>query len=339
MYQHSANNARDVFGQVRREPRVRKPYKGKKEKKVANVPPDIALQNWVDNTPDYVVCPQNRDELVHWMMWNLAYMDPTRNTIEQCLGYLDIHGILNDPNLSLAWRAIKAAGKAELNQSASTAAASGQITAASIRAGVRQLAAMNIKPGQIYYRSIGPYPWDTPASPPPKLDVAKIDQLATVEARKVKPKIVIPDLTTCIIGWRGWRVTTSGNEYRLQGLGRDAVWEPKKPVKAECKRDTFFSLLHGEPGPEPHDCPGKDCSCGVWAFRSLDEFKKMGESYSSTAVVGQVFLWGRVLECENGYRAQFAVPKELWVFDPEHESLGIHYNCPIRSLGKKEDGQ
>lgn len=181
----------------------------------------------------------------------------------------------------------------------------------------------------------GPYPWDV-ATPAPKLDVAKIDQLATVEARKVKPKIVIPDLTTCIIGWRGWRVTTSGNEYRLQGLGRDAVWEPKKPVKAECRKDVLRTpFIFGDPfveRPKPHDCPDKDCSCGVWAFRDLNEFKKMGESYSSTAVVGQVYLWGRVLECENGYRAQFAVPKELWIFDPEHESLGIHYNCPIRSL-------
>jgi hypothetical protein len=83
--------------------------------------------------------------------------------------------------------------------------------------------------------------------------------------------------------------------------------------------------------PTPHLAPGKDCTCGVWAFRTLEEFQKMAASYE-VAVVGQVYLWGRILECENGYRAQFAYPKELWLMNGEHESLGWIYDVPVRSL-------
>lgn len=199
---------------------------------------------------------------------------------------------------------------------------------------------LSLRPGMIfrYVDANGNIVDDGVAVVQPKLDIARIDSLSGVEARKVQPKLVIPDLTTCLVGWRGWRVTAAGDGYRLQALGRNEIWSPKKPIAAECREDymtmSIFSSW-GEPdNTKPHDCPSKDCHCGVWAFRSLDEFKKMAESYHSTVVVGQVYLWGRVLECENGYRAQYAYPKELWLFNEEHESLGWIYNVPIRTLSK-----
>jgi hypothetical protein len=46
-----------------------------------------------------------------------------------------------------------------------------------------------------------------------------------------------------------------------------------------------------------------------------------------------VSLWGRVVETENGYRAEHAYPSELWLLDDSLEELGMVYDVPVRTAG------
>ena len=49
-------------------------------------------------------------------------------------------------------------------------------------------------------------------------------------------------------------------------------------------------------------------------------------------VVGTVEIWGRVIECENGFRSEFAYPKELWLLseDDDLSKLSWTYGVPVR---------
>lgn len=67
--------------------------------------------------------------------------------------------------------------------------------------------------------------------------------------------------------------------------------------------------------------PQVDCQCGLWGVPRQEHLPKYGEFDGRRAVkhsehlivVGQVHLWGRVIEHEHGWRAQYAYPYELFV--------------------------
>jgi hypothetical protein len=54
---------------------------------------------------------------------------------------------------------------------------------------------------------------------------------------------------------------------------------------------------------------------------------------TSVDVIGEVEIWGRVIECENGWRSEYAYPKELWLLGEGLESLSWKYGVPVRRLG------
>jgi hypothetical protein len=65
-----------------------------------------------------------------------------------------------------------------------------------------------------------------------------------------------------------------------------------------------------------HEAPQYDCQCGFYATKEPDEH---WATYS--AAYGKVALWGRIVEHERGYRAQYAYPLELWVYPGYHIKL------------------
>lgn len=114
----------------------------------------------------------------------------------------------------------------------------------------------------------------------------------------------VPDMIEPIVAYRTWRVE---NEGRLRSLYADklsddwAVWQPGEPYHAVCRR---------------HDAPHRDCSCGVYAVKDLSNVATTSAIWS-TLVVGEVALWGRIVEHERGYRAQYARPRRLAVLVPD----------------------
>lgn len=101
-----------------------------------------------------------------------------------------------------------------------------------------------------------------------------------------------------IEAWRAWSLTgrRDGSRLRLRPIaGRSHPWPPMREAEARCRLARM------------HEAPNPDCSCGLHGVRDI-EFLRHAKS---PAVVGTVAMWGRVVEHEHGYRAQFAYPQRL----------------------------
>jgi hypothetical protein len=57
--------------------------------------------------------------------------------------------------------------------------------------------------------------------------------------------------------------------------------------------------------------PYFSCTCGVYAAKTIEHLHRCG--YKKFGVHGEVYLWGKVVEHERGWRAQFAYPKTLFL--------------------------
>jgi hypothetical protein len=105
-------------------------------------------------------------------------------------------------------------------------------------------------------------------------------------------------LSEPIMGWRVWTLHSNLRETELRMLpisGNAAPWPPFVPASASCPRR------------RKHPVPGLDCTCGLHATRGVTLLHRA----RNPAVMGTVALWGRVVEHELGYRAQYAYPQRL----------------------------
>lgn len=57
-----------------------------------------------------------------------------------------------------------------------------------------------------------------------------------------------------------------------------------------------------------HEAPYRDCRCGYAAYYALPEEPELP---ARQAVWGVVVAWGRIVECQYGFRAQYARPVAL----------------------------
>jgi hypothetical protein len=125
----------------------------------------------------------------------------------------------------------------------------------------------------------------------------------------------VPDGARPLVGWRLWHAVEvpielptglmpgHGRLYRLTGKrGGVSDWPPLIAAAARCGRKQSG---HSR-------APVEGCSCGFYALSSLPQFVA-SHWPAPGVVVGEVFLWGRVIVCERGYKAEHAYPKRLIV--------------------------
>src|SRR5262249_29961530 len=127
-------------------------------------------------------------------------------------------------------------------------------------------------------------------------------------------------------------------QVRLLALGMDVVWEPRQKAEAECIRWASLrrlALSSNEAERREHEAPDFHCCCGIWGFKSIENLRLALERTYKPSVIGKVSLWGRVIETENGFRAQYAYPEELWAWNAGScpEELGPVYCVPVRTAG------
>jgi len=99
-----------------------------------------------------------------------------------------------------------------------------------------------------------------------------------------------------IIAWRTWGLTghRDGSNLLLRPVaGRSRPWRPMQVTEAGCKHTRL------------HASPSIECTCGLHGTHGLDLLRRT----RSPAVLGRVALWGRVIEHDHGYRAQYAYPQ------------------------------
>ena len=116
----------------------------------------------------------------------------------------------------------------------------------------------------------------------------------------------IPDLLSSITGYRVWTWDSTG----LKSLSAKR-WHPGQALAARCRASTVVGTIAGgtDVANDTHDAPEANCTCGIYAAKTFDHFRNAG--YERYGIHGEVYLWGKVVEHELGYRAQFAYPKNL----------------------------
>ena len=114
-----------------------------------------------------------------------------------------------------------------------------------------------------------------------------------------------------LVGFRRWGVRRGGLYSGIFVSGRFVPTpaltmvaprvKPQPWPAGEARRAKCFAL-------RGHDAPYPDCACGLSAYYELDEEP---DQPAPDCVWGAIVAWGLVVECETGFRAQFARPIAL----------------------------
>lgn len=112
-------------------------------------------------------------------------------------------------------------------------------------------------------------------------------------SRKVPKELPSETVVAPVVGWRKWHAPLFGNT--LKSVVKTSVeWPKYQKLESFCERPT---------------CGGLTCLCGIYAYKERSESELNFNFSMYNSVLGQVNLWGAVVDCERGYRAQFAYPK------------------------------
>jgi hypothetical protein len=103
-------------------------------------------------------------------------------------------------------------------------------------------------------------------------------------------------------GFRVWRIVRHNDEPALRSLTWPFVWPAGYPITSWC----------------PRGCsrPTTDHECGVWAYSDRHDAEQLAERSSrvnpaGVYVVGKIAGAGRIVQHEDGFRAQRAAVLEL----------------------------
>lgn len=122
------------------------------------------------------------------------------------------------------------------------------------------------------------------------------------------------------VGWRAWRILPFERpgepvSLRLCACGTNGVpkvWQPRQATRAICGK---FKTTHEAPWP--------GCECGIYAYRARNAAEEHFATFrdadnNSDGVLGWAFgrvsLWGRIVECEHGWRAEHAYPYAVSIY-------------------------
>ncbi|MBA2273020.1 MAG: hypothetical protein H0W21_03825 [Actinobacteria bacterium] len=133
-----------------------------------------------------------------------------------------------------------------------------------------------------------------------------------------------PDLIEPIVGWRQWDINlppgpARGAPFRLWSPFVSTYWPPGEALRARCTSDP------SSPHPEH--------ACGIYALKKQFDLWQIAHNFLKNLrsslrkepnyfegivlVIGEVSLWGRVVVCQRGWRAEFAYPRRIFLVIPE----------------------
>ena len=148
-----------------------------------------------------------------------------------------------------------------------------------------------------------------------------------------------------IVGYRGWML----REGKLSSYAVDNFWIPQKTNRARCDEQTkFWGSRNFQSGPNlilhaRNAVPVAECECGFYAFKALPYLMLWLEHVEPLIVIGEVYLWGKIVDCQYGYRAQYAYPKRFYSNSYEYEKacdnsifvLLHEFNVPVEHMPEK----
>lgn len=129
--------------------------------------------------------------------------------------------------------------------------------------------------------------------------------------------MIVPDYLEPLVGWRAWG--NISNEGYLKALAGSYYWVPGKPMQCRCQSCGGFT--------KPTFELGVHNGAGFYAFKSITQ---LIEDRAYGQCIGQVYLWGQIVEHTRGYRAEFAYPKALLIDNPWHkDTLEKAWKIPV----------
>lgn len=110
-----------------------------------------------------------------------------------------------------------------------------------------------------------------------------------------------------IIGYRVWGLD---NFYNLLSLFSTTRWEPYSKLVGACKNHFLIRYCNHHELPDIDEIPNINCTCGIYAWKTLFGTTNGIRDFllHGGYIIGKVYLWGRVIEHERGYRGQYAYP-------------------------------
>ena len=143
-----------------------------------------------------------------------------------------------------------------------------------------------------------------------------------------------------IVGWRRWNFMYP---HFLANLGNDTIYVPREKIEAHCEQYSTIGTLVLRKDHSEQQAPHLTCMCGIYAYKEKPRLlREIRDSCSGLRLVyGEINLWGKVIEHEDGYRAQFGYPKRLWctpAIEPLAGWIGYVYGVPCEVM-PSEDGQ
>lgn len=118
------------------------------------------------------------------------------------------------------------------------------------------------------------------------------------------PENKVPDYMEPLIGWRFWFI----NEEENRVVSRSEEWEPFKAHKA-IHKDWWANHLGISNNTSCHPLCAE---CGIYAYKEKIGVENHTRFMVPPVIIGQVYLWGEVVEHKVGYRAQYAYPKSFY---------------------------
>jgi hypothetical protein len=136
-----------------------------------------------------------------------------------------------------------------------------------------------------------------------------------------------PDYVEPVLGWRTWLIIQGHDGARLASVSFPALWPSRRRLAAECGRG--FHTAAGPPIRVEPRAPALDCSCGIYATSELERATQIADCATARfrdclgrpvvgAALGEVSLWGTVVECAHGWRASLAYPARVYVLAPSY---------------------
>jgi hypothetical protein len=162
--------------------------------------------------------------------------------------------------------------------------------------------------------------------------LSRLDVEAANDETELPP---VADYAEPLRAWRLWAIEDVRGTARLRSLYQRCVWPTGVPLSAHCHAQRFLLWRRS-----PHEVPVDTCSCGIYGvgadhIRGLWRDSEQAPGFS--LVIGAVSLWGAVVECEHGWRAGFAYPREIFVpslgAEPDAAAVGLEdYGVPVTVL-------
>ena len=124
--------------------------------------------------------------------------------------------------------------------------------------------------------------------------------------------------------FRCWRVEWQDDRPVLGSLFHSTVWPADGPLRATCEQRAgalaAWIRRRFSRKPASHPAPAWGCECGIYAMSRLEDeedltlsphFCQRGPLDRVLRVAGVAQLWGRVVQHDRGYRAEYARPLRL----------------------------